>query len=132
MPSARRCTIPASGRRWTYAELWSDAGRLASALQAHGIEPGDAVVFSLFNGPEFVLTWLAAQRLGAIPAPINFRLSAGEVAHVLDDSLPRAYVYDQALQRTAADALDPGRARAPAPGRRRRGHRLRQSRSRSS
>jgi acyl-CoA synthetase (AMP-forming)/AMP-acid ligase II len=96
---------PASGRRWSYAELWSDAGRLASALQANGIGPGDAVVFSLFNGPEFVLTWLAAQRLGAIPAPINFRLSAGEVAHVLDDSLPRAYVYDQALARTAADAL---------------------------
>jgi acyl-CoA synthetase (AMP-forming)/AMP-acid ligase II len=96
---------PASGRRWTYAELWSDAGRLASALQANGIGPGDAVVFSLFNGPEFVLTWLAAQRLGAIPAPINFRLSPGEVAHVLDDSLPRAYVYDQTLQQTAADAL---------------------------
>ena len=28
------------------------------------------VVFSLFNCPEFVLLWLAAQRLGAIAAPI--------------------------------------------------------------
>jgi acyl-CoA synthetase (AMP-forming)/AMP-acid ligase II len=96
---------PATGRRWTYAELWADAGRLASALQANNVHPGDAVVFSLFNGPEFVLAWLGAMRLGAIPTPINFRLSAGEVAYVLDDSRPTAFVYDQTLATTAADAI---------------------------
>ncbi len=96
---------PATRRRWTYAELWNDAGRLADALGAQGIRPGDAVVQCLFNGPEFVLTWLAAQRLGAIPAPINFRLSAGEIAYVLDDSQPAAFVYDQTLATTAADAI---------------------------
>ena len=96
---------PASGRRWTYAELWADSGRLADALRASNVRPGDAIVFALFNGPEFVLTWLAAQRLGAIPAPINFRLSAGEVAYVIDDSQPTAFVYDQTLATTAADAI---------------------------
>jgi acyl-CoA synthetase (AMP-forming)/AMP-acid ligase II len=96
---------PATGRRWTYAELWDDAGRVAVALQANGVQAGDAVVLSLFNGGEFVLVWLAAQRLGAIAAPINFRLSSGEVAYVLDDSQPTAFVYDQTLARTAADAL---------------------------
>jgi acyl-CoA synthetase (AMP-forming)/AMP-acid ligase II len=96
---------PATGRRWTYAELWADAGRLADALAGHDVHPGDAVVFSLFNGPEFVLTWLAAMRLGAIASPINFRLSAGEVAYVLDDSRPAAFVYDRALTTTAADAI---------------------------
>jgi acyl-CoA synthetase (AMP-forming)/AMP-acid ligase II len=96
---------PASGRRWTYAELWADAGRLAAGLRANGVRAGDAVVFSLFNGGEFVLLWLAAQRLGAIAAPINFRLSPGEIAHVLDDSRPRAFVYDGALAQPAADAL---------------------------
>jgi acyl-CoA synthetase (AMP-forming)/AMP-acid ligase II len=96
---------PASGRRWTYAELWEDSGRLATGLAGAGVGPGDAVVFSLFNCPEFVLLWLAAQRLGAIAAPINFRLSPGEIAHVLDDSRPRAYVYDAALARVAHDAL---------------------------
>jgi acyl-CoA synthetase (AMP-forming)/AMP-acid ligase II len=96
---------PATGRRWTYAELWADAGRLADALQANDVHAGDAIVFSLFNGPEFVLTWLAAQRLGAIPAPINFRLSPGEVAYVLDDSRPTVFVYDERLIKTAADAI---------------------------
>ena len=96
---------PATGRRWTYADLWTDAGRLAAGLTAHGVTRGDVVVFDLFNGGEFVLVWLAAQRLGAIAAPINFRLSAGEVAHVLDDSRPAAFVYDAVLANTAADAL---------------------------
>jgi acyl-CoA synthetase (AMP-forming)/AMP-acid ligase II len=96
---------PATRRRWTYAELWADSGRLADGLHANNVQPGDVIVFSLFNGPEFVLTWLAAQRLGAIPAPINFRLSPGEIAYVIDDSQPTAFVYDQALATTAADAI---------------------------
>jgi acyl-CoA synthetase (AMP-forming)/AMP-acid ligase II len=96
---------PASGRRWTYAELWDDAGRLAAGLRSHGVTRGDAVVFSLLNSGEFVLVWLAAMRLGAVAAPINFRLSSGEVAHVLDDSRPSAFVYDTGLAATAGDAL---------------------------
>jgi acyl-CoA synthetase (AMP-forming)/AMP-acid ligase II len=104
---ARRHALhdPATDRRWTYAELWADSGHLAAGLSAHGVERGDVVVFDLFNCPEFVLTWLAAQRLGAVAAPINFRLSPGEVAHVLDDSRPAAFVYDNALTQTATEAL---------------------------
>jgi acyl-CoA synthetase (AMP-forming)/AMP-acid ligase II len=104
---ARRHALhdPATDRRWTYAELWADSGRLAAGLSERGLGAGDVVVFDLFNCAEFVLVWLAAQRLGAIAAPINFRLSPGEVAHVLDDSRPAAFVYDAALAPTAAEAL---------------------------
>ncbi len=102
---------PATGRRWTYAELWEDAGRLAAGLAEHGVAAGDVVVFSLFNGPEFALLWLAAQRLGAIAAPINFRLASGEAAYVLDDSAPAAYVYDRSLAEVVADALRQAGAR---------------------
>ena len=101
---------PADGRRWSYAELWADAGRVAAGLAERGVQPGDVVVFSLFNSPEFVLAWLGAQRLGAIASPINFRLSAGEVAHVLDDSRPAAFLYDATLAATAEQALTHRRA----------------------
>jgi acyl-CoA synthetase (AMP-forming)/AMP-acid ligase II len=96
---------PATDRRWTYAQLWADAGRLAEALGVHGVRPGDTVVFHLFNSPEFALLWVACQRLGAVATPINFRLSAGEVAHVLDDSLPAAFIVDETLQHTATAAI---------------------------
>ncbi|UGS38059.1 class I adenylate-forming enzyme family protein [Capillimicrobium parvum] len=112
---------PASGRRWTYASLWADAGRLAGGLRDAGVGPGDVVVFQLFNGPELALLWLAAQRLGAVASPINFRLSSGETAYVLDDSRPRAFVYDGALEPTARDALarashEPGLVAVVGPG----------------
>jgi acyl-CoA synthetase (AMP-forming)/AMP-acid ligase II len=98
-------TDPASERGWTYAELWRDAGRLAAALRRNEVRAAEVIVFALYNSAEFVLMWLAAQRLGAIAAPINFRLSAGEIAQVLDDSAPAAFVYDQALASTCADAV---------------------------
>jgi acyl-CoA synthetase (AMP-forming)/AMP-acid ligase II len=97
---------PASGRGWTYAELWHDVERLAGALAGRGVGPGEPIVFQLFNGPEFALCWLASMRLGAIATPINFRLSAGETAHVLADSAPAAYVYDVELAPIAAEALE--------------------------
>ena len=97
---------PATDRRWTYAELWDDSGRLAAGLAAAGVGSDEVVVFDLLNGPEFALLWLAVQRLGAIAAPINFRLAPGEVAHILDDSSPRAFIYDLSVEAVAADAIE--------------------------
>ncbi|MDE3134743.1 MAG: AMP-binding protein [Acidobacteriota bacterium] len=96
---------PVGGRRWTYAELWADSGRLAAGLYERGVRAEDVIVFDLLNGPEFALTWIAAQRLGAIATPINFRLAAGEIAHVLDDSMPKLFIFDASLAETAAEAL---------------------------
>jgi acyl-CoA synthetase (AMP-forming)/AMP-acid ligase II len=92
-------------RTWTYAELWHDVERLAGEFAARGVRPRETVVFQLFNGPEFALCWLAALRLGAVATPINFRLSAGETAHVLDDSLPAAFIFDTELGAGAREAL---------------------------
>jgi acyl-coenzyme A synthetase/AMP-(fatty) acid ligase len=97
---------PLSGRRWTYAELGRDVERVAAGLAAHGVGRGDVVVFQLFNSPEWALLYLAAQHLGAIGSPINFRFSAGETAYVLDDSRPAVYVYDGALGDVAGAALE--------------------------
>jgi acyl-CoA synthetase (AMP-forming)/AMP-acid ligase II len=104
--AARPALAEAEGARtWTYAELWRDVERLAGEFAARGVRPGETVVFQLFNGPEFALCWLAALRLGAIATPINFRLSAGETAHVLDDSRPAAVIFDAELGVAAREAL---------------------------
>jgi acyl-CoA synthetase (AMP-forming)/AMP-acid ligase II len=96
---------PAGHRRWTYGELAADVDALAAGLADRGVGPGAVVTFQLFNGPEFALCYLAAQRLGAVASPINFRFAAGETAHVLDDSRPTAYVYDGTLAAAATEAL---------------------------
>ncbi len=96
---------PATGKSWTYAELGNDVNRLAAGLADRGVGPRDVITFQLFNSPEFALLYLAAGRLRAIAAPVNFRFSPGETAYVLDDSLPKAHVFDAALAGATADAL---------------------------
>jgi acyl-CoA synthetase (AMP-forming)/AMP-acid ligase II len=96
---------PASGRSWTYAELGADVDAAAGALSALGVGRGDRVTYQLFNGPQFAILYLATQRLGAVGVPINFRLAPGETAHILGDSEPVVYVYDQEIAGTARQAL---------------------------
>jgi acyl-coenzyme A synthetase/AMP-(fatty) acid ligase len=102
---------PLTGRRWTYAELGRDVERLAGGLAACGVGRGDVVVFQLFNTPEWALLYLAAQHLGAIGSPVNFRFSSGETAFVLDDARPAVYVYDAAITDTAGAAVEAARHR---------------------
>jgi acyl-CoA synthetase (AMP-forming)/AMP-acid ligase II len=102
---------PLSDRAWTYAELGRDVDALAAGLAAAGLQPGDVVVYQLFNGPEFAHLYLATQVCGAVGSPVNFRLAAGETAFILDDSRPRFYVYDTDLTETARQALELSRHR---------------------
>ncbi|MGH9029692.1 MAG: class I adenylate-forming enzyme family protein, partial [Acidimicrobiales bacterium] len=51
------------------------------------------------------LLYLATQACGAVGSPVNFRLAPAEVAYVLDDSAPKAFVYDTALVDVVRAAL---------------------------
>jgi fatty-acyl-CoA synthase len=72
--------------RRTFGELEERSERLAAALAARGVEPGDHVAMLQYNGIEFVEAFLAIQKLGACAVPVNFRLTREEVDYVLADS----------------------------------------------
>jgi O-succinylbenzoate-CoA ligase len=90
-------------RRFTFAELNARANRVANALLAQGIRPGDRVATLLKNSVEFVETYFAVAKLGAVMVPVNWRLVAGEIAYILQDSGARALVYDSDFD----DVVDP-------------------------
>ena len=96
---------PPSGTVWTYDALNRDCNRLANALHQAGVGPGDVVLYQLYNSPQFVLSYLAPQKLGAINSPANFNLSAAETARLLDRDRPKAYLYDCDVREMAAKAL---------------------------
>lgn len=96
---------PIADKRWTYAQLNRDCNRLANALHARGVGPGDVVLYQLYNSPQFVLCYLAPQKLGAINSPTNFNLSAGETARLLERDRPKAYIYDCDVADMAQKAL---------------------------
>ena len=83
-------TCPLRSRSWSYSDIEQESNRLAHALLADGVSRQDVVMYQLFNCAEFVFLYLAPQMLGAINCPINFRLSYGETAYILDDKIGRA------------------------------------------
>jgi len=75
----------------TWASLDAAANRLANGLRARGIGRGDRVVLACPNLPQFVVTYYAVLKLGAILVPINILLKSGEIAYHLRDSGARAF-----------------------------------------
>lgn len=96
---------PQSGRRWTYCQLNMEANRLADALRKDGVQKNDVVMFTLLNSPEFVFCYLAAHKVGAIACPVNYRLGAGELALVVEDSKPKIFLYDSEFEQVISKAL---------------------------
>ncbi|MFD0262373.1 long-chain fatty acid--CoA ligase [Kitasatospora indigofera] len=77
--------------RMTYAEVDAAAGRIAAALVAHGIGPGDRVALSCSNVPAFPLVYFGALKAGAAVVPLNILLTEREIAYHLEDSGAKAY-----------------------------------------
>ena len=84
---------PVANKRWSYSELNVEANKLANAILEKGAKKGTVVMFRLLNCPEFVFTYLACHKIGAVACPINTRISAGEVAQTIDDSKPEIFIY---------------------------------------
>lgn len=97
--------FPQTEESWTYTELNAEANRFASALADDGVKKGDVVMYQLLNCPEFVFAYLASHKLGAINCPMNFRLSAGEIALTIEDSKPSVFLYDSHMQKVTEKAL---------------------------
>lgn len=88
-------------RRWSYAEWHARVGRFAQALADLGVRPGDRVAFYVSTSENSVTTYFACQLLGAVAVPIDFRLSPGEVAYILQDSGARILIYGRYLSENA-------------------------------
>jgi fatty-acyl-CoA synthase len=84
-PDSDRVAFVFDGRERTHAAFHERVTRVAGALAARGVRPGDRVAMLLHNGLEFPETMLACHRLGAIAVPINFRLAQGEIDYILAD-----------------------------------------------
>jgi acyl-CoA synthetase (AMP-forming)/AMP-acid ligase II len=76
-------------RRWTYAELNERVNRLAHVLAGEGVRRGDRIALLSQNCAAYIETELAAAKLGAIVAALNWRLAAPELAHCIRLAEPR-------------------------------------------
>jgi len=70
----------------SYTELQDAAGRAASVLRSHGVEPGDRVGIMLPNVPAFPIAFYGVLAAGGVVVPMNPLLKSREVAYYLGDS----------------------------------------------
>jgi len=87
-----RPALIANGKGSTFRELHDRVGRIAASLMRLGFETGDRLAILLPNGPEYIELVYACAWLGVIAVPLNTRLSATEIDHILADASPRGLI----------------------------------------
>jgi fatty-acyl-CoA synthase len=90
------------GNTITWAELRRRVAALAGALSRRGVGSGDRVMILMLNRTEFVESVLAANMIGAIAVPINFRLTPAEIAFLVQDCEARVLITESVLAAVAA------------------------------
>jgi acyl-CoA synthetase (AMP-forming)/AMP-acid ligase II len=79
---------------WPLSYAWIDrcSDEVAAGFARRGVEAGSVVALVLPPGPEYLVSYVAAAKLGAITAGVNDRLTATERAVVVEHATPRLVV----------------------------------------
>ncbi len=91
--------------RFTYAELFERARRLASALRKSGVRPGDVVSAMLPNVPAMLEAHYGVPMAGAVLNTINTRLGADTVAYILAHGEAKVFITDRVFASVVSPAL---------------------------
>src|SRR5262247_4085964 len=72
--------------RLSYQQFFDRADRWAAWLQAHGVGPGDRVVYIAPNTHANLVGYYAVPMLGAVLVPVNYRLTADDFRYLINHS----------------------------------------------
>ncbi|MEO1104867.1 MAG: AMP-binding protein, partial [Pseudomonadota bacterium] len=97
------------GASLTYGAFATRVRAVAAGLLRDGVGPGDRIAVLSANHPDVLALLFASARIGAILAPLNYRLAHDELAFALSHAEPRLLVHD-ANHRDAAARLMPTKA----------------------
>jgi long-chain acyl-CoA synthetase len=81
-----------NGRRLSYEQLRRSVNAFGNALKGLGIKKGDTVAIMLPNIPEFVISYFAVIKLGAVAVTINTLSTSHELMHLISDSDSQALI----------------------------------------
>jgi fatty-acyl-CoA synthase len=80
----RKVGVVDGPRRFAYAEFGERAGRLAGAIRALGVRPGERVAFLCYNCHQLLEAYYGVLLAEAVLLPLNFRLGVEELAYILN------------------------------------------------
>ena len=85
---ADRILVDDGARRWTYAAIEHEVGRLAARLQQLGVAAGERVLVQTDKNVETLILYLATIRVGAIYLPLNVDYTESELDYFATDARP--------------------------------------------
>jgi fatty-acyl-CoA synthase len=88
-----KTVIVFEGQRTSYAGLNERVNRLANGLMKLGVKKGDKVAILFYNCPQFVESYYAIVKIGAVVVPLNFRLAMPELLYQVDNSDCVTFIY---------------------------------------
>ncbi len=94
------------GHTTTWRELDDRVATLAGALSRRGVAFGDRVLILMLNRTEFIESFLAINKLGAIAVPVNFRMTPPEIAFLVSDCQAKVVITESVLATVAAAVRD--------------------------
>ncbi|HEY4113157.1 MAG TPA: AMP-binding protein [Rhizomicrobium sp.] len=100
-----RVAIIHGGQRFTYAQFYQRARRLASALAARGIRRGDTVAVMLANTPPMLEAHYGVPMTGAVLNTLNTRLDAAALGFILDHGEAKVLITDREFSDVIGDVL---------------------------
>jgi benzoate-CoA ligase family protein len=100
-----RLALTGAGGDLTYAELYERVLRATAGLRALGLQPEQRVLMCMADSPEFVIVYLAAMRMGAVPVPVSTMTRADGLAELLVDSRARLLSVTHQFAELAGAAL---------------------------
>lgn len=83
---SRRVALISENRKIPYRQLYESVNKLANGLKGLGVKKGDRIAVLLLNSPEFVISYFAVLKLGAIVVPLNHMFKTEELKYILEDS----------------------------------------------
>jgi long-chain acyl-CoA synthetase len=110
VPEAKAALVcPSRNETYSYKKLREEMNRIGLGLLSLGVKKGDRVCIYLDSSPEYLISYFALWRIGAVAVPTNIVYKGEELLHVLNDAGAIAVITD----RQGAGIIDHLRKAAP-------------------
>jgi long-chain acyl-CoA synthetase len=90
---------------YTYEEFNAKVNQLAHGFLNEGVKKGDKIAMFMKNSADFVFTYYAGAKIGAVLVPINFRLLSKEINYIVTQSESNFIVADQEYEEVVQEAV---------------------------
>jgi fatty-acyl-CoA synthase len=96
----RKTALIDGEHRYSYSELNDQCNRLANSLSERNVRKGDRVALLAKNCKEFIISYFALPKIGAVLVPLNHRCVAKELEYMLSDCGAQTLIFEAEYSET--------------------------------